>query len=301
MAGPDAGEDGMNPAPSVILFTVLSGMGFGFLAALGLGLLPVAGWSAFGFWALGYGLAVAGLLASTFHLGNPQRALLAFTQWRSSWLSREAWAAVVTLLLLAPQALSDWLGLGLGQGFGIAGALGCAVTVFCTSMIYAQLKTVPRWNTRTVPAVFLSFAFTGGLLLSGTGILPALAALALGGLLVVYWREGDQAFANAGVTLGSATGLAALGSPAVFEQPHTGQNYLLREMIHVVGRRHVRRLRAIALVLAAILPAAAAVGLPAPVAVPFAVLSHLLGALAARWLFFAQAEHVVGLYYGKRP
>ena len=27
----------MNPAPSVLLFTVLSGLGFGFLAALGLG------------------------------------------------------------------------------------------------------------------------------------------------------------------------------------------------------------------------------------------------------------------------
>jgi DMSO reductase anchor subunit len=27
---------------------------------------------------------------------------------------------------------------------------------------------------------------------------------------------------------------------------------------------------------------------------------HLIGAFAARWLFFAQAEHVVGLYYGKR-
>jgi sulfite dehydrogenase (quinone) subunit SoeC len=27
---------------------------------------------------------------------------------------------------------------------------------------------------------------------------------------------------------------------------------------------------------------------------------HLMGAFAARWLFFAEAEHVVGLYYGKR-
>jgi sulfite dehydrogenase (quinone) subunit SoeC len=31
-----------------------------------------------------------------------------------------------------------------------------------------------------------------------------------------------------------------------------------------------------------------------------AVLSHLAGVLATRWLFFAEAEHVVGLYYGKR-
>jgi len=31
-----------------------------------------------------------------------------------------------------------------------------------------------------------------------------------------------------------------------------------------------------------------------------AVLSHVAGVLTLRWLFFAQAEHVVGLYYGKR-
>ncbi len=81
----------MHPAPSVILFTVLSGMGFGCLAFLGLGLPAPAGWTAFLHWGLGYALAVGGLSASTFHLGNPQRALKAFSQWQTSWLSREAW------------------------------------------------------------------------------------------------------------------------------------------------------------------------------------------------------------------
>ena len=99
----------MHPAPSVILFTVLSGLGFGFLAFLGLGWPAPQGVSGFLAWGLGYGLAVGGLLASTFHLGNPQRALLAFTQWRTSWLSREAWVSVCALLVLAPMALSDWL------------------------------------------------------------------------------------------------------------------------------------------------------------------------------------------------
>ena len=69
----------MHPAPSVILFTVLSGLGFGLLAFLGLGLPPVSGWVAFAAWGFGYALAVGGLMASTFHLGNPQRALLVAT------------------------------------------------------------------------------------------------------------------------------------------------------------------------------------------------------------------------------
>ena len=101
----------MHPAPSVIIFSVLSGMGFGLLAYLGAGLVCPVGWAAFFWWALGYGLAIAGLMAATFHLGNRKNAVKAFSQWRTSWLSREAWAAVATLLLLAPVVLSDWLGL----------------------------------------------------------------------------------------------------------------------------------------------------------------------------------------------
>lgn len=291
----------MKPAPSVILFTTASGLGFGFLAFLGLGLIATQGWPAFFHWAFGYALAVGGLLSSTFHLGHPERAWRAFSQWRSSWLSREGVAAVATLVILAPQALSDWLGLGWGQGFGLIGAVGCVATVFCTAMIYAQLKTVPRWNHWTVPATYLGFALTGGLILAGTGLWAAAAAVALGLLLVYGWRVGDGAFARAGVDLASATGLTGMGRPQVFEQPHTGGNYLMREMIFTVGRRHSRKLRRIALILGVGIPALTAAVLPVLPALVIGGLAHLIGAMAQRWLFFAEAEHVVGLYYGQTP
>ena len=147
----------MHPAPSVILFTVLSGMGFGLLAFLGLGAAQPLGLAAFLLWGLGYALAVGGLLASTFHLGNPQRALKAFTQWRTSWLSREGWTSVLTLLLLAPVALAAIFGGLLPPMFGATGAAMALLTVYCTSMIYAQLRTVPRWNHWTTPALFMCF------------------------------------------------------------------------------------------------------------------------------------------------
>ncbi|HOZ33628.1 MAG TPA: dimethyl sulfoxide reductase anchor subunit, partial [Tabrizicola sp.] len=130
----------MHPAPSVILFSTLSGLGFGFLAFLGWGVMVPSGWAAFFLWGLGYGLAVAGLMASTFHLGNPKNALKAFTQWRTSWLSREAWASVVTLVLLAPVALSDIFGLGLPRVVGQIGGALAILTVFTTAMIYTQIK-----------------------------------------------------------------------------------------------------------------------------------------------------------------
>ncbi len=289
----------MNPAPSVIIFSVLSGLGFGLLAFLGAGFAPVAGGLAFFVWGLGYALAVAGLLAATFHLGNPRNAIKAFSQWRSSWLSREAWAAVATLVALAPMALSDWLGLGWPRAIGQAGAALAIFTVFTTAMIYTQIAAVPRWHFWTTPALFLTFCITGGMILTGQALAP-LACGALAVLMVVAFQLGDGRFAAKGVTLGSATGLAALGAPSVFEQPHTGGNYLMREMIYVVARKHALKLRVIAVVCAAVVPALLLL-LPFGMAgIALAAVIHLIGAFAARWLFFAEAEHVVGLYYGAR-
>lgn len=291
----------MHPAPSVIVFTVLSGAGFGLLAFLGLGAVAVTGWAAFLLWGLGYALAGIGLLASAFHLGNPQRALRAFTQWRTSWLSREAWAAVASLVLLAPVALAAVFGAQPPAALGVLGAVSCLVTIAATSMIYTQLKTIPRWNFWTTPALFMGFALAAGAMLSGKAVLAAVLCLVLGLLLVAAFRLGDGRFAAVGASLGSATGLGSVGSVRQFAPAHTGSNYLLREMIHDVGRRHAARLRMIAVLAAGILPAAILLVLPASIpTVALAALVHLAGAFAARWLFFAEAEHVVGLYYGRR-
>lgn len=289
----------MHPAPSVILFSTLSGLGFGFLAFLGWGALMPGGGVAFLLWALGYGLAVAGLLAATFHLGNPKNGLKAFTQWRTSWLSREAWASVATLVILAPVALSDIFGMGLPRIIGQVGGTLAIVTVFTTAMIYTQIKAVARWHHWLTPVMFLAFALAGGAMLAGMRFAPVLL-LALGAILWALWRVGDGAFARAGQTMGTATGLDRLGVPTVLDPAHTAGNYLKREMIFVVGRKHAAKLRKIALVLASVLPALTLL-LPLGIwGIALAAVLHLSGALAARWLFFAEAEHVVGLYYGAR-
>jgi len=289
----------MHPAPSVIIFTVLSGLGFGFLAMLGAGVIAPAGMAALVAWGTGYGLAVSGLLASTFHLGNPQRALLAFTQWRSSWLSREGIASVAALTVLAPVALAAIGGGGL-RILGLAGAALCLLTILTTAMIYAQLRTVPRWNHWATPALFFAFALAGGATLTGRAALAVPLLLALSALLAWNFRDGDRRFGRAGHTMATATGLGGSGTVRAFAPPHTGPNYLTREMIHVVGRRHAARLRVIAVLCAGLIPAAVLLILPGVAAAILAALVHLTGAFAARWLFFAEAEHVVGLYYGAR-
>ena len=290
----------MHPAPSVILFTTFSGLGFGLLFWLGINPNPPAGWVAFVFFAIAYLGAVAGLLASTFHLGHPERALKAFSQWKTSWLSREGICAVATLLIMALYGAglvffgAHWAPLGW------LGALGALATVFTTSMIYAQLKTVPRWKHWTTPALFLLLSLGGGALLAGN-VRFALPLLIIAGVLQAFaWFHGDGRFAASGTTMETATGLGHIGTVRAFEPPHTGTNYLMKEFIHVVGRKHALQLRVIALVLGFVVPVLMLLMTFHHWNALVAVVSHIAGVLALRWLFFAQAEHVVGLYYGKR-
>jgi DMSO reductase anchor subunit len=196
-------------------------------------------------------------------------------------------------------ALSDIFGLGVSRLVGQIGGTLAIFTVFTTAMIYTQIKAVPRWHHWLTPVMFLTFAMAGGAMLSGFVWAPILL-LAVGAVLLALWRVGDGAFAKAGQTMGTATGLDRLGVPSVLDPAHTAGNYLKREMIFVVGRKHAAKLRKIALALASVVPAVILL-MPLGVwGIALAATLHLAGALAARWLFFAEAEHVVGLYYGAR-
>jgi DMSO reductase anchor subunit len=318
----------MHPAFSVIFFTTASGAGFGLCAWFGLlaltGHLPSRG-IALSALLLGAALAAAGLLSSLAHLGQPQRAWRALSQWRSSWLSREG---VFSVLLFVPVAVMLWLlwrapaparldsfaaapALAIAGGVLLVLALACVV---CTAMIYHSLKPVPAWRHPLVVPVYLAFSlFTGGLLLAAVLALGGSAVSNMAGFgamvgAVLLWRMKRHAWRSIDVRPLPVTRNAALGLPEgrgihVFERPHTEANYLLKEMGYVLARKHAARLRLLAVTLFALLPALLA--LPAWLFVHLdpgpwfavAALSALLGALVERWLFFAEARHLVTLYY----
>ncbi|CUH40884.1 Formate-dependent nitrite reductase, membrane component [Jannaschia seosinensis] len=287
----------MHPAPSVILFSTLSGAGFGLLFFLGIGAPDVIGWVAFVFYVIAYMLAVGGLFSAFFHLKNKRNAWKAYREWRTSWLSREMWAAVAALLVMALYAaLQVFAGLRVAP-VGWLGAALSLLTVFTTSMIYAQLRAVPRWNQPATPATYIVAALAGGALLAGQ-VTPALWLLALLAATVCFhWWSGDCRLAHSGTTAETATRLN--GRVTLWERPHTGDNYLTREMVFRIARKHVVKLRVIALTLMSVLPIAVLlIGGPHHIPAALAVLSHLIGVGVQRWLFFAEAEHVVGLYYG---
>jgi sulfite dehydrogenase (quinone) subunit SoeC len=314
----------LHPAPSIILFTTASGAGYGllFLLALGapLGLLPSERWLGATGLALALGLITLGLLASTMHLGHPERAWRAVSQWRSSWLSREGALALLTYLPALALGIG-WVGLGrTGGGVALCGllaALGAALTVWCTGMIYASLKPVSQWHQPLVAPLYLAFALMSGalllhLLLAGldlprgfVGGLALVATVLAFALKSAYWREVDAAAPAS--TPESATGLGAEGLVRMIEPPHTQTNYLLSEMGFVIARRHARKLRRLAYAFglggAALLTllALATSGMLASVLAALAALSGISGIAIERWLFFAEATHTAILYYGRRP
>ncbi len=317
----------MRPTPSIILFTVTSGAGFGLLFLLGAGLatgVVPSGNAAHADDALpgtiaaliaGALLAGAGLVASLGHLGKPLRAWRALSQWRTSWLSREGVASVATfapLVVLIALLPSNAATLPV-RGVALLLSLCSVVTVTCTAGIYSCLKPIRAWHDpHVLPGYLLFGAYSGALWLlaldAGKPWLVArwpvavaiacLLALASALLKWSYWRGLGRTPARP--STGVATGLAARGEVSSLEVPHTEENYLLHEMGFVVARRHRRRLRAIAviLVLVPIAFLAGSVTGPKLLAWP-ALAAGMSGIFIERWLFFAEARHAVTAYYGR--
>ncbi len=309
----------MHPAYSVILFTTASGAGYGLLFWMSLGYafgaLPGGRLLALGAIIVALALITVGLLASMLHLGRPERALGSFSQWRSSWLSREGVAAVATYV---PAGL---LGLSLLFGYHndifhvIAAicAIFAAITVYCTGMIYGSLRTIRQWNKPLVPVFYLAASAASGAVLFGflyslfghtTPVIEFLIALIIVGagvVKMVYWR---QCAADKGqYTAEMATGLGAFGKVRPLDPPHTMPNFVMREMGYQVGRKHVDKLRRLVLVCLFIVPAiaialAALAGAAIFLLFAVALVSMGAGLIAERWLFFAEAEHVSMLFYG---
>jgi DMSO reductase anchor subunit len=318
----------MNPALSVIFFTVVSGTGYGLLFLLGLGLVidpQIAGRNeALTMLAAGMVFVAAGLLASTLHLGQPQRAWRAFSQWRSSWLSREGVASVCSFVPAFVLGVCLWRGDDANalRWPGVLLAALSIVTVCCTARIYTSLKTIPAWHNRYVLPGYLLFGLLGGAVwlwawhglfddgcpdvaVGSLGLPWLVCALSIAAALLkcAYWRH--IASAPPIATPESATGLGRFGTVRSVEAPHTEENYLTHEMGFVLARKHAARLRTLALILIGPLAVAFAT---------FALFTHsqtlisicafatalavTAGLFVERWLFFAQAKHVVMLYYG---
>jgi len=312
----------MHPAYSVILFTTASGAGYGLLIWLcllgGYGFLPIERWFGFTSFGLAFGLISIGLLSSTFHLGHPERAWRAFSQWRSSWLSREGVAAVITYIPAGLAAIG-WVFYEDISGFwklmAIAGALMAVITIACTAMIYASLATIRQWHNHLVVPVYVSLGLATGsvlltMLIAAFGYdakhpeFLALVMLVIALIIkLIYWHRIENE--DKTWTIEQATGLKSSTPIRQLEAPHSQDNFVQREMGYKVARKHGAKLKRYAIVLAFLIPIFL-LGLDITLNNQFSIVLTLLcvlsvsaGVVIERWLFFAQAQHVVTLFYGE--
>lgn len=314
----------MHPALSVIFFTVVSGAGFGLvILTAGLGVLGgVPGLGATGTLTallVGVVLATAGLMASTFHLANPKNAWRAFFRFRTSWLSREAVFSVLFYPCVALYMFGLWLTGGVyGIGLTLMGLLVLSLAlaiVFATGMIYASLRTIPQWNSPLVPTNYLLLSLaSGAVLLTGVtvafGASPALSARLALVLLVTAGMAKAVYYFWIGKPLGPTINTAVGPTRARIRMLESGQSsdsFLNREFSYEAAADKINRLRLVVYLCAFLLPfmllvmllntEATALSLALAVAAPVLL---AVGLLAERWLFFAEARHVVNLFYGRQ-
>ncbi len=254
--------------------------------------------------ALGMALTTAGLISSTLHLANPKNAWRAFSRIGTSWLSREG---VLAVALYPVAALYAWLGPDAKIVGLVLAALALGV-LYCTGMIYACLKTIPRWHSPLVPAAYVLLGLYSGALVGlpliahyfgpVSGKVTLVVGLLLAALLlkaIYYFQFGAPKVHH---TVNSALPLGAK-TIRLLDVGHTHGNFLTYEFYFVLARGRARALRVVVFVAGFLLPLVLLAGGKTSTAVlTAAAVICLLGLLAERWLFFAEAEHVVRLYHG---
>ncbi len=289
----------MHPAPSIILFTVLSGFGFGLTSIVGLlqFLNQISMVDIIIFSSMGLFFSAIGLISSFFHLANKKNAIKSMSQWQTSWLSREAISSIFCLSIVVGNIGWIFVQNMYINEVGIILFLLSLITVFTTSMIYAQLKTVPSWNNMLTPTLFIFAALAGGsILITDHASLVLLLIFAV--LQVLFWYIADRSFIDIETTVGTALGFSKNEDIRAFDAAHTNRNYLLNEMVYKVARKHAVKIRYISFFAAFVLPMSLILIFPGNFSVSVLIIaSHLVGIYFSRWLFFAEAKHSVSFYY----
>ena len=313
----------MKPDKAVIYFTVSSGTGYGIIISL-LTLffnneininfnikLLIASFSLF--------LIVSGLLASTIHLGHPERAWRALSQWKSSWLSREGVAAIITFF---PLNLFFVFWLFTSQSkiiyfLLILSSLLSLITVFCTAKIYSSLKTIPAWNNPFVTLIYILNSLVLGSIFTFTilfffnvkiNILSNLIVVLSSTTLIMkllYWYSIKKLSSS---NISTATGLGTKEKTSFFEGPHTGKNYLTSEMINKINNSKSFILRLSFCIFTYVTPAYYFFQYKHLVVSDYIIsftliiisIIALIGMFIERYLFFIESKHTVSLFYGNK-
>jgi hypothetical protein len=137
-------------------------------------------------------------------------------------------------------------------------------------------------------------------LAAGLGVAALVAKLG-------YWHHASDRGGKSALTLEQAIGVPqgvhppgiSVAQARLFDAGHTQRTFLTDEFVFRLARQHAQAVRGAALALGFGIPLLWLVTGPRHWAAAASVaLMALLGLLAERWLFFADARHTVRLYHG---
>lgn len=310
----------MHPALSVIFFTVVSGAGYGLFAFTAIFNAihdgsPLQQSQTLLYCGVALVLITMGLISSTFHLANPKNAWRAFSRFRTSWLAREGLLAVAFYPLSFLYLFFVWQGAQAGTSttflmYSVFVAFWAIITVFSTGMIYACLKTIRQWHNALTPVNYIGLGVMLGivlflfllsmsqpvsseLLVTGT---YAIGLAAVTKIVYFFWIGSPS-----GPTINTATSFTR-SKVRLLDVGHTAGTFLTEEFGYEVARKRLIAIRWLVILFAFLLPVLFIwVGqsmLSLQIALALTVISAFIGVMLERWLFFAEARHVVNLYHG---
>ena len=313
----------MHPSFSLILFTSMAGMAQGAIVSLamlnsGSDQLPSELLNVYLF-PLILALLFGGLLASTFHLGHPERAWRAIMMWRTSWLSREVLIlpAFIALTALAyyfswQASVPNWLWLLL--------SIAALALWVCTAMIYQCIRFIQEWAHPATMVNFIALGMSSGWFLlmvlltlwsilhpnqavvtssNIAGVAGFTGFLILLSLSLKLWIWKRNRGLKPKSNLQSATGIKT-GFVRQISMGMMGGSFNTREFFHQQSSFFVANVRKIAFFGTYLLPVllltiVVSNGTLSVLVLAFVV--HCIGLMAERWLFFAEANHPQNLYY----
>jgi DMSO reductase anchor subunit len=273
--------------------------------------------------AVALALLAAGLVASFFHLGRPERAWRSAAMWRTSWLSREVIvlpALMGSVFLYGAAHLTGFnpvlvrlpggVAVDAAAAIGLAGAALAIALYICTAMIYACLKFLREWHSPLTVANYIllgtASGFTAAAALAASlapSEAPLFAAWALAFTALGAASRGASLVRNARLrpvsTLQTAIGVR---HPVIrqISRGFTAGSFNTREFFHGQARSLVRSVKWVFLFLAFAVPAvllAVHIASGSAPALAAAILVQMAGLMAERWFFFAEANHPQNLYY----